>query len=88
LSAELDLAAVHAARLEIFGVSNSQLTAAERAEAVRGFARDVLPAIGDGRITPLIDRVFSFDELPAAKAWMEANAMSGKIVVRVAACRT
>ncbi|MBI2225891.1 MAG: zinc-binding dehydrogenase, partial [Betaproteobacteria bacterium] len=32
---------------------------------------------------PLIDRVFSFDELPAAKAWMESSSMAGKIVVRV-----
>ncbi|MGZ5140963.1 MAG: zinc-binding dehydrogenase [Burkholderiales bacterium] len=37
-----------------------------------------------GRITPVVDRVFSFDELPAAKAHMEANAMVGKIVVKIA----
>jgi len=50
---------------------------------MRGFARDVLPALADGRITPLVDRVFDFDELPAAKDWMESSAMVGKIVVRV-----
>jgi NADPH:quinone reductase-like Zn-dependent oxidoreductase len=82
LKAELDLAAVHANRYEIFGISNAKLTAGERAQAVRGFARDVLPALADGRIAPLIDRVFAFDELPAAKAWMESSSMVGKIVVR------
>ena len=82
LKAELDLAAVHANRYEIFGISNAKLTAGERAQAVRGFARDVLPAFADGRIAPLIDRVFAFDELPAAKAWMESSSMVGKIVVR------
>jgi NADPH:quinone reductase-like Zn-dependent oxidoreductase len=82
LKAEIDLAAVHANRYEIFGISNAKLTAAERAQAVRGFVRDVLPAIADGRITPLVDRVFAFDELPAARACMESNAMVGKIVVR------
>jgi NADPH2:quinone reductase len=84
LTAEIDLAAVHAQRLEIFGVSNAKLTSEERTQAVSGFARDVLPAIADGRITPLIDRTFGFDELAQAKAWMEANAMVGKIAVRVA----
>lgn len=82
LKAEIDLGAVHANRYEIFGISNAKLTNEERAEAMRGFARDVLPAIADGRITPLVDRVFDFDELPAAKDWMESSAMVGKIVVR------
>jgi NADPH:quinone reductase-like Zn-dependent oxidoreductase len=44
----------------------------------------VLPALADGRIRPVIDRVFAFDELPAAKAAMESNAHLGKLVVRVA----
>ena len=83
LKAEIDLSAVHVNRFEIFGISNAKLTAAEKAEATRGFVRDVVPAIADGRIKPVIDRVFAFDELPAAKAHMEASAMVGKIVVRV-----
>ena len=84
LKAEIDLGAVHANRYEIFGISNAKLSAEERAEATRGFKRDVLPAIDDGRITPPVDRVFDFAELPAAQACMEANEMVGKIVVRVA----
>jgi NADPH:quinone reductase-like Zn-dependent oxidoreductase len=84
LKAELDLNAVHAGRLEIFGVSNQQVTQEERAAAVSGFARDMLPALADGRITPVIDRVYAFDEVPQAKARMESNAQVGKIVVRIA----
>lgn len=84
LKSEIDLGALHANRYVVFGVSNTRLGPEGRAEAVRGFARDVLPALADGRITPVIDRVFSFDELPAAKARMESNAQIGKIVVRVA----
>ena len=83
IKAEIDLGAIHANRHEIFGISNAKLTAEERAAAAQGFIRDVLPAIADGRITPVVDRVFAFDELPAAKACMESNAMVGKIVVRV-----
>ncbi len=74
---------MHAGRLEIFGVSNAQVTQEERAAAVSGFARDMLPALADGRMTPVIDRVFAFDEAPQAKARMESNAQVGKIVVRI-----
>ena len=83
LKAEIDLSAVHVNRFEIFGISNAKLTQDERAAATRGFVRDVVPALADGRIVPVIDRVFAFDELPAAKARMESSAMVGKIVVRV-----
>ena len=80
---EIDLDAVHGKRLRIYGVSNQHLTAEERAAAMRGFARELLPAFADGRIAPLIDRVFPFDELPAAKDYMESDAQIGKIVVRL-----
>jgi NADPH:quinone reductase-like Zn-dependent oxidoreductase len=83
-NADLDLHALHAHRLELFGVSNSRLSDADKAETVRGFRRDLLPAFAAGRIRPLIDRVFAFDELAAAKAYMESDAQVGKIVVRVA----
>jgi NADPH:quinone reductase-like Zn-dependent oxidoreductase len=84
LNSTIDLGALHANRYMVFGVSNARLEPEGRAEAVRGFVRDVLPALADGRITPLIDKVYAFEELPAAKARMEANAQVGKIVVRVA----
>ncbi len=81
--AEIDLNAVHVNRHEIFGISTSRQTADERAEVVANFKCDVLPALGDGRVVPTVDRVFSFDELPAAKACMESSALTGKVVVRV-----
>jgi len=83
MTAALDLEATHGKRLEVFGISNAPLTPAMRAEATRGFNRDVMPAIADGRIVPVIDRVFSFGELPAAKAYVESNAQLGKVVIRL-----
>ena len=83
LKAEMDIEALHAKRLTLFGVSNKLRSAEQRAESAHGFVADILPAIADGRIRPLIDRVFGFDELPAAKAYMESNAHLGKIVVRM-----
>ena len=80
---EIDIAELHAQRWELFGVSNRFMPAAKRAQVVRGFVHDVLPGLADGRITPVVDKVFAFDELPLAKAYMESNAQVGKIVVRV-----
>jgi NADPH:quinone reductase-like Zn-dependent oxidoreductase len=83
MKAEIDLEAVHGMRLRIFGVSNAALTTPERAEATRGFDRDVMPALADGRIVPAVDRVFPFAELPAAKAYVESDAVLGKVVIRM-----
>jgi NADPH:quinone reductase-like Zn-dependent oxidoreductase len=81
--AEIDLETVHGKRLQIFGVSNALMSAPQRAEAMKNFARDLLPGFAEGRITPVVDRVFAFGELPAAKAYVESNAQLGKVVVRI-----
>jgi NADPH:quinone reductase len=83
LSAPLDLEALHSKRLTVFGVSNRLRTAPQRAETVRGFVKDILPYLEDGRLRPLVDKVFAFDDLPAATAFMESDAQVGKIVVKV-----
>ena len=81
LKAEVDLDALHAKRLRVFGVSNKLRNAEQRAGSVRGFVADVLPAIADGRIRPLIERTLPFGELPQAKEWMESNRHTGKLVL-------
>jgi NADPH2:quinone reductase len=83
MKTELDLEATHGKRLEIFGISNAPLTPAMRAIATRGFNQDVMPAVVDGRIVPVVDRVFRFDQLPEAKTYVESGAQIGKVVVRV-----
>jgi NADPH:quinone reductase-like Zn-dependent oxidoreductase len=83
MSATLDLEALHSKRLTVFGVSNRLRNAAQRAETVRGFVRDVMPKLENGSLRPLVDKVFAFDELPAALAFMESDTQVGKIVVRV-----
>jgi NADPH:quinone reductase-like Zn-dependent oxidoreductase len=81
MTAEIDLEALHSKRLRLFGVSNKLRTAEQRAQTVRGFVREVLPAFAEGRMRPLVDKVFGFAELPAAQAYMESDAQVGKIVV-------
>jgi NADPH:quinone reductase-like Zn-dependent oxidoreductase len=50
--------------------------------ASRAMVEDMNRAIAFHRLRPVIDRVFAFDELPAAYAYMAAGEYSGKIVVR------
>lgn len=83
LSAQIDLQALHTRRLTLFGVSNKLRSADQRAAGLPAFKADLLPAIADGRIRPLVDRVFAFDEAPAALAHMESNQHLGKLVLRV-----
>ena len=81
LKAEIDIQALHAKRLTLFGVSNKMRTPEQRAAGVPAFVKDLMPAFADGRIAPLVDRVFPFDQLEAAREHMETNRHVGKIVV-------
>ncbi len=83
LEAKIDIEALHSKRLKLFGVSNKLRTAPQRAETVRGFTKDFLPLFASGKLKPLIDKVYDFKDLPAAKARMESDSHSGKIVVKM-----
>lgn len=85
LKADIDLAAVHRKRLKIFGVSNAMRTAAQREATVKGFVRDVLPWVAEGRFVPLVDRVLPFHETPLGAQAMLANDHLGKIIIEVSA---
>ncbi len=81
LNAEIDLAALHAKRLTLFGVSNKMRSPLQRSESVPAFREKILPLIAEGRIIPLVDQVFPFEKLIEAKAAMESNRHLGKIVL-------
>ncbi|HYC37004.1 MAG TPA: zinc-binding dehydrogenase [Usitatibacter sp.] len=81
LAAQIDIQALHAKRLTLFGVSNKMRTAEQRAAGVPAFMRDFMPHFASGRIKPVIDRVFPFDRLAQARAHMEADRHVGKIVL-------
>lgn len=87
MKADLDLEHLHMQRLSLFGVSNKLRTREQRARSVTGFVADVLPALADGRIKPLVDKVFSFGDLAAAKACMDANQHLGKLVLTMPGTR-
>ena len=81
--ADIDLEALHARRLTVFGVSNKLRTKEQRSAAVPRFIAEVLPHFATGRIQPRIDRVMDFARLEDAKARMESGAHVGKIVLRM-----
>jgi NADPH2:quinone reductase len=84
MESKIDLELLHEMRLHLFAVSNKRAPVQQRIDQCRNFQRDVLPAIADGRIVPVVDRVFAFDEVPAAKQYVESNALVGKVVVKIA----
>ena len=83
VEARMDLGALHSKRLQLFGVSNKMRTMSHRIAAAQALERDLLPMVADGRVTPLVDQVFSLDDLPAAQQCMQSNQHLGKLVVRV-----
>jgi NADPH2:quinone reductase len=85
LEAKIDIQALHMKRLQLFGVSNKLRSADQKAGSVTSFIADVLPHLQDGSIRPFVDKIFEFNELPAAKACMDENRHMGKIVLRGAA---
>ena len=84
LQTNLSIEALHSKRLTLFGVSNKLRSPEQRASGVPRFRLEILPMLADGRITPLVDKVFAFEELPAAKACMDASEHLGKIVLKIA----
>jgi NADPH:quinone reductase-like Zn-dependent oxidoreductase len=81
--AEIDLEALHAKRLAVFGVSNKLRSKEQRAAAVPRFVAEVMPHVATGRLRPRIDRALDFEQLAEAKARMESGAHVGKIVLRM-----
>jgi NADPH:quinone reductase-like Zn-dependent oxidoreductase len=83
MEGRMDIELLHSNRLKLFGVSNKLRNAAQRGTTVEGFKRDWLPLFESGKLKPVIDKVYDFDELPEAKKRMEADSHLGKLVVRI-----
>ena len=57
----------------------------EKIALSRRFADEILPLFETGRLRPVIDRRFSFDDVAEAHRYMESNANFGKIMLEIAA---
>lgn len=81
LHGDMDIEALHAKRLTLFGVSNKMRSADQKAQALPGFRANVLPLFDAGKVKPVIDQIYPFEQLAQAKLHMEANLHVGKIVL-------
>lgn len=80
---ELNLDFMAVRRLHLIGVTFRTRTMEERIAVTQRCAADLLPALGDGRIRPLIHRAFPLAEAAAAQDDMASNAHIGKMVLTV-----
>jgi len=70
-------------RLQIIGTTLRSRSVEEKIRLSREFAEFALPRFRDGRLTPVIDTVFSWEDAVKAHEYMESNANIGKIVLRI-----
>ncbi|MEU3615291.1 zinc-binding dehydrogenase [Streptomyces sp. NPDC006872] len=79
----IDLNQLSFRRLRVLGTTFSVRTPDELAEACAALATDVVPAVEEGRVRAVVDRVFAFDDAKAAADHMRSNTAVGKIVLEV-----
>ena len=80
---ELDMELLALRRLKLIGDTFRTRTIEERAAVAQEVVRELLPALADGRIRPVIDRIFPLKEALEAMAYMALNEHVGKIVLKV-----
>ena len=71
-------------QIHMVGVTNRTRSLDERFTVVREFERDVLPALEDGTIIPVIDKIYALEDAEAAQDYMKTNNHFGKIVLTIA----
>jgi len=81
--AEIDYSVVMRKRLRIMGTSLRTRSIEEKATATRLFAQHVVPLLASGKVRPVIDSVFGFDEVRAAHQRIESNESFGKVVLTI-----
>jgi putative PIG3 family NAD(P)H quinone oxidoreductase len=79
--AMLDLGVMMRRRLSLISTALRARPARQKAVIVAAFAADVMPALADGRLVPVIDRVIPLEDAAAAHRLMESGDVVGKIVL-------
>lgn len=81
--APLDLGLLLRQRLLLRGTNLRRRSLAEKLDLVARFRQRILPMLANGRLEPVVDRVFPWTEAAEAHRYMEANRNFGKIVLTV-----
>jgi putative PIG3 family NAD(P)H quinone oxidoreductase len=77
----LDLAGLMRKRAWVIGTTLRVRSSGYKVRLTRAFASYGLPRFADGRLRPVVDRVFDWSEAAAAHRYMEENRNVGKIVL-------
>jgi len=81
--AELNLGDLLSRRLTLVGSVLRSRSRQEKARLVADFAEYGLARLADGRLRPVIDRVYPFERVAEAFAALEAGGLFGKVVVEM-----
>jgi NADPH2:quinone reductase len=80
--ADIDLRQLLARRVTVIGTVLRARSLHEKIEVTGTFERDVLPLLRAGRVKPIIDHVFSMEEIADAHRLLESNTTFGKVVLK------
>jgi putative PIG3 family NAD(P)H quinone oxidoreductase len=83
IKAELNLALMMVKRQQIIGSVLRSRPVAEKGEIVAEFTRRALPRFADRTIVPIIERIFTIDQVADAHRMMEEDKHFGKIVLKI-----
>ena len=78
---DLDLLALR--RVSLIGVTFRTRSKEERIACVQRCAADLLEALADGRLQPVVQRSFPLEDIAAAHEYMERDEHVGKIVIEI-----
>jgi NADPH:quinone reductase len=83
IKGELNLALMMVKRQQIIGSVLRSRPVAEKGEIVAEFTRRALPRFADRTVVPIIERVFTIDQVADAHRMMEEDKHFGKIVLKI-----
>jgi putative PIG3 family NAD(P)H quinone oxidoreductase len=82
--ADIDLGAMMRRRISLISTALRARPSAQKAAIVAAFAADVVPALAEGRIRAVVDRVLPLEDAGEAHRLMEGGDVVGKIVLDAA----
>src|SRR5205823_11688501 len=82
--ASLPIGVILGKRLTLRGTVLRARPLEEKIAATRAFAAQVVPLLARGIVKPVVDRVFSLDQIADAHRHLESNATFGKVVIAIA----